>query len=94
MHKFLRDARHITIEGVVIGTSASNRNTMCDALVTALEAIEQADGTYTWTSDGADNSLTVRSEVPVVFSGSEGPLLKRFSFGLIAADPEITVTPL
>jgi hypothetical protein len=90
IHKFLRDARHITLSGLVVATSTAERNNMCDALISALQSIEQADGTYTWTPTGQTlKTLTVRCDVAVTFSGSNGPILKTYTFGLVAADPDI-----
>jgi hypothetical protein len=90
LHPFLRDARHATFEGLVVADSTSTRNTMCDALVAALESIEQADGTYSWTPTGqSTKTLTVRCDIPVSFPESRGPAVKTFMFGLVAANPVI-----
>lgn len=91
IHKFWRDARHITIEGLVVGSSVANRNTSMDSLQSALEAIEQADGTYRWTPTGqGQKTLTVRCDQPVQYTGGLGGGPKNFIFGLIAANPVVS----
>lgn len=89
LHPSFRGARHITVEGYVLPVAGSTRNAACDDLVEALEAIENADGTWAWTQtgDSGPRSVTVRCDVPVTFSGS---LPKSFIFGLVAADPTIS----
>jgi hypothetical protein len=87
VHDFFKGPRHITIEGLVVASSASARNTSTDSLVTALDSILRADGTWTWTPSGQSlKTLTVRCDVPVSFPGA---FLKRFIFGLVAANPVI-----
>ncbi len=87
VHSFYKDARPVTLAGVLhnrTGTVAA-RNTMEDSLRTALDSILQANGTLTWTpTGGGARSLTVRCEIPLKTSGY---FLKRFIFGLVAANP-------
>jgi hypothetical protein len=91
VHPTLRDARHITYEGLVVASSVSNRNSMMDSLVAALESIEAQDGTYRWTPTGqSQKTLTVRCDQPIVYSGGLGGGPKIFVFGLIAPNPAIS----
>ena len=89
---FLHGPRRITLGGWVqnVTGTASNRQDMEEALITALDAIIAADGTFTITPAGdSAKSLTVRCEIPVIFTGvSPGGFVKTFLFGLIAANPD------
>jgi hypothetical protein len=93
LHTSIRGPRHITIEGLVVANSSvANRNTKCDSLRAALEAIENADGTWAWTPTGqTSHSVTVRCDIPIVYSGGQGGGPKSFIFGLVAANPTITI---
>ena len=94
VHQFYYGPRHLTVEGFVLplGYDDSNKATLwaaMDSLVAALDAILRDDGTFAWTPPGQSaHSLTVRCDVPAKFSGS---FRKTFIFGLVAADPTITV---
>jgi hypothetical protein len=93
VHQFFYGPRHLTLEGVVLpaatDTPLPGLNVALDQLVAALDAILRADGTFAWTPPGlTERSLTVRCDVPVAFTGR---LRNRFIFGLVAADPTITV---
>ena len=59
-------------------------------LYDALEAIQSADGTWAWTPAGqSSRTLTVQQEIAVEFTSvANFPMLKTFSFGLIAANPD------
>lgn len=88
LHDFLRAGRPVTLGGHLINATgtASARNTLEANLVSALEAIEQADGTFVITPSGmAAKTLTVRCLAPAAFSGA---WQKTFLFTLIAADPD------
>jgi hypothetical protein len=94
VHQFFYGPRHLTVEGFVLPVSydtshaATIWSTM-DTLQAALGAILRADGEFSWTPPGQTaHSLTVRCDVPVSFSGS---FQKTFIFGLVAADPTVTV---
>ncbi|GIV03622.1 MAG: hypothetical protein KatS3mg015_2452 [Fimbriimonadales bacterium] len=94
VHDFRKGPRHMVFEGVLIieTVSLSNcrqrRNEMENALTVALESILKANGTLTWTPLGlATRSLTVRNDVPVVFTPIENYVLSQFTFGLVAANP-------
>lgn len=91
IHDFFYGPRHFTIEGLLLpdGLSVATRNTMEANLLSALDAILRADGTWAWTPTGqAARSLTVRCDVPAQFSTWAGnPMVKAFIFGLVAADP-------
>lgn len=76
---WLRVRSAITEAGVVAARSVLENN-----MRLALEAIENADGTYAWVPSGGSRSLTVQCDIPAVFPGG---FVKRFQFGLIAADP-------
>lgn len=94
VHQFFYGPRHLTLEGTVLpfGYDGSARSTLwstMDSLVGALDAILRADGSFAWTPPGQTaHSLSVRCDVPVAFSGT---FQKTFIFGLVAADPVITV---
>lgn len=75
--------RHVVLSGYLHTTTLANRTTMTTNLLTALESILGTDGTLSW--DG--NDLLVRYEVPLA---TQGTVLKRFIFGLVAADPDWT----
>lgn len=96
VHPFFKGPRHVTVEGALMIRSTriqddirKKRNDMEAQLIAALEDIQSADGTFSWTvqlTSGPDaRSLTVRCEIPVEFTGIE---LKTFTFGLIAANPD------
>lgn len=90
VHPGLDDAMHIVLVGLLIpGTdTVAGRNSALDDLEDALAAIVAADGTLQQTpTGGALRSLTVRLEIPLA---TVGGFRKRFSFGLIAADPTWT----
>lgn len=87
-----KKARPIFVLGLLMcrtGT-ATARNTMEANLYDALEAIDAADGTWQWTPAGqSSRTLTVQQEIAVEFqSVANFPMLKTFSFGLIAANPD------
>jgi hypothetical protein len=91
-HPTFRGARHITIGGTLVvrssGTESgvvSARSTLIDTLISALESIENADGTLSWAS--AAHTLTVRSEIPF---DPAGAMEKTYTFGLIAHNPTIS----
>jgi hypothetical protein len=94
VHQFFYGPRHLTVEGLVLpfAYDASHAATLwstMDALQAALGAILRADGEFSWTPPGQTaHSLTVRCDVPVSFSGS---FQKTFIFGLVAANPTVTV---
>lgn len=90
VHDFYYGPRHFTVEGILVPqtNTASNRNTMEANLISSLDAILRADGTWTWTPSGqSSRSLTVRCDVPVQFSGGLSLSPRAFIFGLVAADP-------
>jgi hypothetical protein len=88
IHPFLKDARHPTIEGFILPVVGPTLVSMMDALVVALESIEQADGSWSWTDDGAAlKTITVRCEIAVDYAGARP---KTYTFGLVAGDPTIT----
>lgn len=96
VHTFRKPPRRATFDGVLLVQSVSRSSSMCqqilnvmeDNLSQALESIEDADGTLTWTPTGfAQRTLTVRCEVPFDPQPIEDYQLRSFSFGLIAANP-------
>jgi len=90
VHDFLKEVRHVTIEGMVVFSNAATRNAMCDALVAALDALQAADGTFSWTPTGqSTKSLTVRCDQQITGFRGTGFAPKQFMFGLVAADPAI-----
>ncbi len=94
VHQFLYGPRHLTVTGLVVpfaydSSHAASMWATMDTLVAALGQILRADGTFSWTPPGQTaHSLTVRCDVPASFSGS---FQKTFVFGLVAADPTVTV---
>jgi hypothetical protein len=91
IHSFYYGPRHFTVEGVLLPGDATptTRNTMEANLISSLEAILRADGTWAWTPTGQSaRSLTVRCDVPVQYAPYQGHrYVKAFIFGLVAADP-------
>lgn len=89
-HRFFLAAREITLGGNLIFGAFTERNTLQDNLLAALESIRQdpaVTGTYQWTPTGKTlHSVTVRCDIPVVYTGLRG-----YQFGLVAADPTITI---
>lgn len=97
IHPRLKGPRPITIEGALMIRSTDIqdqirviRNDMEAELLAALDSIEDANGTLSWTvplTSGDDaRSLAVRVHIPdCEFSGIE---LKTFVFGLIAGNPD------
>jgi hypothetical protein len=94
VHQFFYGPRHLTVEGFVLpfAYDTSHAATLwatMDSLEQALGQILRADGTFSWTPPGQTaHSLTVRCDVPVSFTGA---FQKGFIFGLVAADPTVTV---
>jgi hypothetical protein len=90
VHDFFYGPRHVVFRGLLVpGTNTpTNRNTMENNLISALESILRADGTLSWTpTGGSARSLTVRCDVPAQFSGGLSLSPREFIFGMIAADP-------
>jgi hypothetical protein len=94
VHQFFYGPRHLTVEGFVLpfgydATYQANMWGRMDTLTAALDAILRVDGVFAWTPPGQTaHSLTVRCDVPVTFTGT---FQKQFIFGLVAADPAISV---
>lgn len=98
VHDFWMAPRHVVLEGVLITESVGwpsagdacrqRQNEMEEDLIDALESILREDGTLAWTPLGLGaRSLTVRHDVTLEFSAIENYVLKQFTFGLVAADP-------
>jgi hypothetical protein len=96
VHNFWKGPRHIIVEGIFLITSVplgrvcqEIRNDMEEDLRAALDSIYQTDGTFTWTPVGhAQRSLSVRHDVPLECPHQDNYLLRAFTFGLVAADPD------
>lgn len=97
IHDFWRDARRIPVEGVFLiypGTRTQDqivqqRNSMEDDLVNALESILRADGTFAYTPQGlGTRTWTVNCEIKLECRPADNYLLRSFTFGLIAGDPD------
>jgi hypothetical protein len=94
VHQFFYGPRHLTVEGFVLpfaydSSHAATLWAAMDTLEQALGQILRADGTFSWTPPGQTaHSLTVRCDVPVSFQGT---FQKTYIFGLVAADPTVTV---
>lgn len=85
IHSNLRDVRRITLGGFFGSIDPATRNGQEATLIQALEAIEQADGTFTITPTGMSAMVyTVRCEIALSTSGL---LRKAFLFGLVAVNP-------
>lgn len=92
VHGFFYSARRIDVMGLLLpgDMAVGTRNTMEANLISALESILRADGTFSWTPTGGSlRSFTVRCPGPVQFPPWQDayPLHKRFIFSLVAADP-------
>lgn len=95
VHDAYLGPRHITFTGNVKVTSAVDSDSLKAAnadmiafLIASVESILRVDGTLTWTpSGGSPLSLTVRADLPVQTTTEDGAALKKFVFGLVAANP-------
>jgi hypothetical protein len=96
IHDFYKGPRHIGVEGILLIQSTRlqddivvARNDMEEELEVALESILRADGTLTYTPQGASaRSYTVRYEVGLEFSHTDNYLTDAFTFGLVAGEPD------
>ena len=96
VHPFWKGPREFIVEGVILIQSnpvgdacRTARNSMEAALITALDSILAANGTWSWTPIGlSGRSLTVRNQDKVDFKHQEDYALLGFTFGLIAANPD------
>jgi hypothetical protein len=96
VHDFWEGPRHVLMEGVLLieSTRIQNsiltiRNDMEEDLRVALASIKRDDGTLAWTPLGqSSRTLTVRNEVQLEMRHIENYLLRSFTFGLIAAEPD------
>ncbi len=87
LHTTRGGPRHLTIAGTLTTTDPAARNALEFALLAACESIENANGTYTWTPSGySAKSLVVRCDLLPTFPGAN---LKKYIFGLVAANPAI-----
>lgn len=91
VHNAYLGARHITLGGALVCDTLTDRQTLEDNLNAALTSILRADGSLVWhPADGSTRTITtVRCEIPASF---DGYLQKNYLFGLVAADPTITIT--
>lgn len=99
-HNFWTAGRHVTIEGVFLVTSVDCGpvqigiwNDMEDALRVALESIAALTtdtGNLVWlpTGDVATRTLVVRHDQSLECPPDQNFLIRNFSFGLFAADPD------
>lgn len=99
-HNFWKAGRHIDIEGTFLITNLvcpspaiiAAWNVMEEALRVALESIAgltTAVGTLAWTPSGLTaRSLTVRHDVPMECPPDQNFMLRNFTFGLFAEDPD------
>lgn len=96
---FLAGPRRVVLAGEIVIRSAGDNDgylgAVADweaALVAALESTyDQDDATYAWQASNGDTyTITVRCELPAVFTGDVPG--KRYQFGLVAINPTITVT--
>lgn len=91
VHPALLGGRRVTLGGDILPRAGGfpSRNAMMVTLGEALVSILAADGTYSFTLDGATYTFTVRCEITASFTGKA---IKSYLFGLVAADPTVTVT--
>lgn len=96
---FLSGPRRVVLAGEIVirsaGDEAGYLGAVADwenALVAALvSTYAQDNATYAWTASNGDTyTITVRCELPAVFTGDVPG--KRYQFGLVAINPTITVT--
>ena len=93
-HPSFLDGRTVTIGGTIIIRSASTeaavvtaRNTMEDALSTALDSILNTTGVYQWVlTGGSTRHVGVRYDSTILYSGA---WLKSYLFGLFCPNPQI-----
>ena len=97
IHDFWLGPREMTFEGVFLITSTrvqnsilTIRNTMEEDLRIALDSLLRANGTLTWTPLGeAQRAIVVRHNMRLECRHLDNYLLRGFTFGLIAADPDL-----
>lgn len=83
---FFYGRRPVVLQGNILATSQSDRNSKIDKILAASNAL-RADATLSWTAlSGADVQLAVRRQQPVRITGAH---LKAFQIPLVAADPRI-----
>ena len=81
-------ALYPVLEGQIVSSSATGRNTLEDQLRGHLSSILRADGTWQWTpAGGSARQRTVRLFQPPMLGNEPGVTLRSFQFGLICADP-------
>ena len=100
-HNFWKAGRHIQFEGVFLVTSVPPCptlvgiwNSMEESLRVALESIAALTtdtGTLVWTpTGGSSHSLTVRHDQPMECPPDQNFLVRNFTFGLFAENPDWT----
>jgi hypothetical protein len=100
IHTTFRAAREITLAGILsledpsLTTDSAYvqaRSAMEEGLIEVCESLENADGVlyFTKTGSGVQRNYIVRCDHPVDISGS---WQKRFVFGLVAANPNATLS--
>ena len=100
IHTGWKTPRHITFNGKLMIFSVpfgwdctAALNTMEENLRIATDSMIRADGTLTWQPDGLPtHSLTVRREIKVDYSPQDNYMTRGFVFGLVAADPDWTLS--
>jgi|SRR5579862_466926 len=92
-HRSFKAAREVTIGGVFVIDAVTDAVTLEDNLLAACDSIfgdPGVTGTYQWMpSDGSTRSITVRCDILPTFSGPA--YQKKYTFGLVAIDPTVTV---
>ena len=92
-HRFFKAAREPTFGGLIDVDSIADLSTLEASLLAACESIfgdPAITGTYEWTPTGLTlHSITVRCDILPTYSGPA--YNKKYSFGLVAIDPTITI---
>lgn len=95
-----RGGRIVTVEGFILGSGATDAlaqadlNTKTDALVMALDEIDNADAVLSWTPSGSTaRQMNVRLIDDYVVEPADGmPHVRRFLFTLLCASGQIVGT--
>lgn len=92
-HRNFKGAREVTLGGLLRVDTPADTVALEDDLLAACESIfadPSVTGTYEWTPTGSTlHSITVRCDILPTFSGAAHE--KKYSFGLVAIDPAVTV---
>lgn len=92
-HRNFKGAREVTLGGLLRIDTPADAVSLEQDLLDACESIfsdPSVTGTYAWTPTGSTaHSITVRCDILPTFSGPAHA--KKYSLGLVAIDPAVTV---